>query len=303
MPNLTSDDILADSPIDMFQRSLLLMNINFLMLDRASGCVDLVSSLMFKPYFCRYPVVTVINRFSKKSMKWENEEFFPKQFQNFNGCPVLLHHGLFEEIIMDAVAGTLSSHLLFKSFSSKDYPGGFIDFDLRWGDLNHVVLKNSTNSVVIYSTELVFIIPPGEPYSQFEKMFLMFQDEVWIAIGVTFIITLAIIRVLTFMSIKVQNFVFGKNVRTPTLNFIDIFLNGGQNREPGRNFARFILILFVVWSLVIRTCYQSKFFELLQIDLRKPRFETIDELIENNFTLYYCRGDENGFLSSELINK
>lgn len=28
--------------------------------------------------------------------------------------------------------------------------------------------------------------------------------------------------------------------------------------------------LFVIWSLIIRTCYQSKLFEFLQMDIRKP---------------------------------
>jgi hypothetical protein len=84
-------------------------------------------------------------------------------------------------------------------------------------------------------------------------MFLMFDDWTWICIGVTLSMALLTIQLINFMSVKVQKFIFGRDIRTPTLNLANIFLNGSQNRVPGRNFARFLLILFIIWSLIIRT--------------------------------------------------
>ncbi len=50
--------------------------------------------------------------------------------------------------------------------------------------------------------------------------------------------------------------------------------------------GRFILILVIVWSLIIRTCYQSMLYEFLQTDMRKPAVTTFRDLRERNFTFY-----------------
>lgn len=44
-------------------------------------------------------------------------------------------------------------------------------------------------------------------------------------------------------------------------------------------------MVFVIWSLIIRTCYQSMLFQYLQADLRQSEVKTIDELIEK-LTIY-----------------
>jgi hypothetical protein len=74
------------------------------------------------------------------------------------------------------------------------------------------------------------------------------------------------------MSMQVQKFVFGRDIQTPTLNVASIFLTGAQFKEPGRNFARFLLMMFILWSLIIR-----------------QRITTVDELNQKNFTLLYPR--------------
>jgi hypothetical protein len=87
-------------------------------------------------------------------------------------------------------------------------------------------------------------------------------------------IRLNIFDVVVDMDMKTS--VFGRDIRTPTLNVADIFLNGGQNRVPGRNFARFMLLMFVIWTLIIKTCYQSILYKNLQLDMRRPAIKTFD---------------------------
>lgn len=55
---------------------------------------------------------------------------------------------------------------------------------------------------------------------------------------------------------------------------------GGQFKVPGRNDARLLLLLFVWWSLIIRTCHQSMLYSYLQSDFRKPQVITLDEMVE-----------------------
>lgn len=56
---------------------------------------------------------------------------------------------------------------------------------------------------------------------------------------------------------------------------------------PGRNFARYLLTIFILSCLVVRTAYQGKQFEFLQKDMRPADVETIEEMIERNFTFHF----------------
>ena len=145
--------------------------------------------------------------------------------------------------------------------------------------------QGSLQGIFVNKVRFVFFIPPGELYTPLEKLFLPFDFEVWIAILVTFLIALGTIQIINRASETVRNFVYGRNINTPTLNVAEIFLCGGQVKVPGRNFARFILMLFIIWSLIIRTCYQSMLFEFLQSDARKPGVKTMKEIYESNLTL------------------
>jgi hypothetical protein len=55
---------------------------------------------------------------------------------------------------------------------------------------------------------------------------------------------------------------------------------------PARNFARFNLILYILFCLIIRTAYQGVQFELMLKEVRPRDVQSIDELIEKNFTIY-----------------
>ena len=130
------------------------------------------------------------------------------------------------------------------------------------------------------------LIAPGEPYTDLERMFMMFDFETWVAIALTLTAAILATLGLNFVSEKFCIFIAGQESQSPTMNLASIFLTGGQARAPRKSFARFIFILFVFWSLIIRTCYQSLFFELLQADLRKSTIKTLDDLFESNITLY-----------------
>jgi hypothetical protein len=79
---------------------------------------------------------------------------------------------------------------------------------------------------------------------------------------------------------------------------------GGLNRLPGRNFARFNLMIYILFCLVVRTGYQGKQFEfmlkvefdsclfiltlstLTHQEIRPKNVKTIAEMMEKNFELY-----------------
>lgn len=270
-----SSDIIRCSPT----QPSWLVNINFLIM--TSKSIDLVTTFMNTPLECWKLQPTTINRFSKNKQQWNNSVFYPNHFQSFHGCSIVMKQSSMSDQLTSFFLKDMGGILNFKI--TQHHAKYEIDAVVVY--LDHGANSGYSTSAVIFSDTTVLWIPAGEPYTKIVKSFMMFEDEVWIAIALTFVIILTAILIINRMPRKVQNFAYGLNIRTPTLNIFQIFFNGGQNRVPGRNFARFILMLFVVWSLVIRTCYQSKLYEILQLDLRKPRFETIDQLIENNFTL------------------
>lgn len=67
---------------------------------------------------------------------------------------------------------------------------------------------------------------------------------------------------------------------------------------PGRNFARYLLTLFILFCLVIRTAYQGKQFEFLQKEMRPADVATIEEMIERNFTFHFL--EDYKFLYDEM---
>lgn len=44
-------------------------------------------------------------------------------------------------------------------------------------------------------------------------------------------------------------------------------------------------MLFIMFSLIIRTAWQGKMFEFMQKNMTKPQIQSIDELAEKNFTI------------------
>lgn len=287
VPNITAREI-EDVPEESFYDS-----VSFLVNETEKSIV-LATPYMFTQRMCRSNQLVTINRFNS-SMRWENTTFYPEKYRNFHGCrlKVLTNlrfkgrfgvKGLKREIVLviiDEFARTSNFTIQYVQFVSKQN-------ELFGNDLTAMSMEITGEQLVghpFMSHTVVFFIPPGEPYTDLEKMFLPFQYEFWVAIAIALAIGFAVIQVINFTSTKVQNFVFGTGNRTPSMNLVSIFLTGSQCNMPGRNFARFLLMLFVFWSLVVRTCNQSELFKYLQADLRKPIIETIDQMFEKNLTL------------------
>lgn len=264
-------------------------NVHFLVRSTENS-IDLLSAFMFSPEACRQNQFVVINQFETKSTRWRNSNFRPLKYKNFHNCSLIVSIAPSYKPVETRIIKTMAR---LSNFRIEPRQTGFkyqftncSDCDLIEASSNYNGDRGFVTSSIHTIDKIVFVTPPGDLYMPLEKMFFMFQDDVWIAITATLLITLATIQCINFCGTKCRDFVYGRNIDTPTLNLISIFLNGGQNKVPRRNFARFMLMLFVIWSLVIRTCYQSELFKYLQADIRHPAPATIDDLIKMNFTYY-----------------
>lgn len=141
-----------------------------------------------------------------------------------------------------------------------------------------------TNTFV--DLDVYFVTTPAEAYSSYEKLFLPFDLQTWICLVATFSIAFISIFIINFCSKFTQNLVYGHDIHDPFWNVIRIFFGISQTRLPKKSFARFILAVFILFSLIFRTCYQNKLFEFTTSEPRQKPPKTIEDLIDRSYIVY-----------------
>jgi len=310
-PNLNADELRAEVKVQEEGR-FIGRNHKFLV-NGADKFIDLMSIAHFTTdrSKCRKPQLVKTNRFMINESRWLSTEFQTEPTRNSHGCEMIIginhnppynnyiehDNGSFEARgfyieILKATASVFNFSLYFNADGAKHKENKKYQYD-EVDEHFFDEFDQQQSTQYLFYCKSIFLIPLGELYSDAAKLFMPLELEVWIAVIVTISIALLVIQIINRMSQQVQNFVFGRNVTTPTLNVMIAFVGGGQMILPRRNFARFLLILFIIFSLIIRTCHQSKLFTYLQGDFIKHEIQSIDELIERNYTIYAVSGLEN----------
>lgn len=88
----------------------------------------------------------------------------------------------------------------------------------------------------------------------------------------------------------------------PAHNAVGIFFGIGQTKLPEEYFSRFLLLLFIWFCLMFRTCYQSKNFEFITSDMRKPMPETFEDLAYWNYTIFAAKRFNEGLRRFEFAD-
>ena len=280
-------------------------HVNFLM-NEDKESIELVAGFMFTEHACRELQLKSINRFDRKTSKWENSTFYPEKYRNFHGCELKISTAQMDNFRNSKITDEIFKGMLKAKLDELRHRTAFDDCDecdlTREGDVMEKAYNDEDYIIAnphIFET-FTFALPPGEAYTDIQRMFMMFSFELWMWIVSTLLISFMTTFSLRFVSQTARNFIVGRYVQNPTMNMVSIFLNGGQVQMPGRNFARFPVTLFIIWSLIIRTCHQSMLFELMQADLRREPIKTLDELFESDFTLHDAvDGKETSYVSNE----
>ncbi|KAG5671334.1 hypothetical protein PVAND_001537 [Polypedilum vanderplanki] len=149
--------------------------------------------------------------------------------------------------------------------------------------------------------EYYYLISYNDFYNNYEKLLFPFDATTWLLLLFTFGLTFITILVLRFTSQYVRTIIYGKDVKTPGFNALSIFFGISQIKLPTELFCRIILILFIWFCLIFRTCWQSKMFEFMTTDMRKPLPASIDDLKEMNYTIVLPQFQDIYRLHDELI--
>lgn len=162
-------------------------------------------------------------------------------------------------------------------------------------------LKFFEASVSYISDQIFFVVPPGRNLTTFEKLILPFTFHLWLLILGCFLFGFLVIFIIQRRSKATRNFVFGTGVTNPYFNMFIGFIGGSQSALPKRNFARFLLAVFLMYSLIIRTIYQGSFYKTMRSHKRIKEVQSIDEMIEKDFRFYTYKGDATAFQGTEAI--
>jgi hypothetical protein len=292
----------------------------------------------FKPFNdqnCNDTTPITINKFKDGKFINSIEDFFPNKMNNLHNCPVQV--AISEEskpliVIKTLENGTklftgrdiqllnsLSKSLSFRINYTFIGEEGFLlengsavgalkalldgkaglSVSDWWLKPNRLMFFDATSSYI--SDHLIFVVPPGREFTALEKLIYPLKLMSWTLVGGCFLAGILLIFLIKHKSKKLQDFVFGTGVRTPYLNLFIAYIGGMQNKLPGRNFARFLLMMTLISSLIIRTLYLASFYELLKSNRNHKELQTIKEMVEKDYKLYVREGNFELFQGTESL--
>lgn len=144
-----------------------------------------------------------------------------------------------------------------------------------------------SSSLSYLTSHLLFVVPPGKEYTPIEKLLLPFKPYIWISL--TFIFSFSIIVILFLRccaSLQQRNFIIGRNMQEPVLNFINIVFGNSLHVLPYRNFARTLIIIWILACLVFRTIYQGSLFYFMQDNTNKTSVLYLEEMVNRDYILH-----------------
>lgn len=235
---------------------------------------------------CNTSQMIEVNRFNKSSSRWMTKAFFPNMFDNFYGCNLVIGVpsqspalGIdfhpdgsianiwgYNALIIQNIAEHLNFTIVYNPYdwAARSYHNKALAVDYRMlsEPIQYIAYGDIFISETYFFQTSTFMVPPGRLYTSFEKLFLPFDIEVWIAISILFFVAFTTIAILRFSRRSWRIFVYGENNGNAVMNLLIHFFGGAQKKLPHFNFARYILMIYILFSLVMRWGNRNIFLHL-----------------------------------------
>ncbi|KAG5672224.1 hypothetical protein PVAND_002366 [Polypedilum vanderplanki] len=284
--NLNSSNVLYDKNVTKEAFSMY----SYFICQQNDETVDLLTHSWFEYNSCNKRKVITINRFDLKTKKWEKPLKNHQKFKNLNGCEIRIEEKSKYCNRYDSSGKLIAAYEPFWRMLAK-----YANFTLKMLNKNetdpHLIVYLKRNerlrpvTSVFTSLSLSLITTRSESYSDYEKLLLPFDLITWMLLLCTFGIAFFIIFIINQMNQNIREFVYGKGIKTPSLNVISTFFGYSQTKLPKTNFARFILINFVLFCFMVRTLYQGVIFDYMNSDMQKMQPQTIDEVFQRGYKI------------------
>lgn len=327
--------LIAEEKIDQIQEifdTLWKKNIyNIYVIYTIGDAIEVATFMPFGVSSCHNTAPRVVVRYQNGSIFKSSDSNSADKFKNLFNCPIIIStfddhfsvirtkakNGTYELSGFDLdLVNELSKALNFKAdirFYDGPEPWGYILANgTSTGSLGEIInnraqiavgryylmeerRKVADSSISYFSFPAVLVISPGRPLTDFEKLLRPFSGLVWISLMFTLLLAVLVIINIRSKFTQIRLLIIGRNVQNPSMNLINAVLGGTQKTLPNRNFARFILMLFIIFCLVMRSAYVGSLYKFLQSEDRKEPAATIQELIDQNYELHMYRNQLTDF--------
>ncbi|XP_065368916.1 uncharacterized protein LOC135961347 [Calliphora vicina] len=173
--------------------------------------------------------------------------------------------------------------------------GSFHDLEFRHAQIAIGGLSSTmkydylfSRSFAYHTTPYKFVVRGNIFFGPIKQLINPLDKPTWIILLIFFAVSILLIQVINRLKItQIRDFIFGVNNQSPTFYLIITFLGYSMPTQilPKRNFARFLLMSWMILALELRSGYLGKMFDSLRLAKRVPVPKTIAELIALDYTL------------------
>ncbi|KAH8396482.1 hypothetical protein KR222_011298 [Zaprionus bogoriensis] len=145
-------------------------------------------------------------------------------------------------------------------------------------------------SMVYTSFPVMVCIPGGHQLTPLQRLTRPLGDYTWLCLLLSLLLAGLLIAALR-MSVSVaplRRFLLGADARnrSPCLAMWSILLGGQQQRAPRRTFARYLLALWLLQTLVLRAAYTGELYIILQDGRVRTPLRSLAEVLDQNYVFH-----------------
>ncbi|CAG9810556.1 unnamed protein product [Chironomus riparius] len=297
--------------------------VNFYYLVNMKIQLNFMAPIAFSSIRCNQIRIKTLNIFSKNETKWLTELKYPK-FSNLFGCPLTFMNSYGKFLYLkshDKLSinyGAFATEDKFKMINKLSLTGNYqgfmvdmaeilskiIDFKPQYRFLEAFDFKTNKDPVekisegfmasyaifhdTNYLTDNFVVFATNIISSNVDAYFLdPFNFHTWIAVLTSLFVAFVVIFYIN-LRLGIVRIRPRKELTRSALNVLEIVFGCPQNKLPRANFGRFLIILFIGLCLVLRICYWSQLVKLKATGVDKIGPETVEDLVEGNYTIYSC---------------
>ncbi|XP_058978072.1 uncharacterized protein LOC101891692 [Musca domestica] len=279
---------------------------------------------------CKFVHVQHINSFLGVWVKPLHENIFPEKIANLHQCPLTVavwetppylsyrpeDNGFYEIDYFEAdlllvLEEKMNFTLDLKEPPNNEQRGKVLEngtstgalrmlqertADFSLGSFRYTLERSQlmTAALPYYQTWQIYgFMRTAQPYTSLEILVFAFDDKTWLCLILSIQIVMAIGYLLQFQYRKctlVRIILGHPRPTTPVTNIVKLFFGQGLEILPRSNFTRFVLVLWDVYGLLMRTAYQSMLFQLLKGNLYHDPPQSLSDLIDKGCKLVTTEG-------------
>lgn len=156
-------------------------------------------------------------------------------------------------------------------------------------------------SMTYTSFPVVLCIPSGHQLTALQRLTKPLGYITWICIWISVLVGCLIIGFLRAgrqvgIPMRLSRFLLGgEQNRWPCLALWSILIGGQQQQLPRRNFARYLLALWLLETLVLRAAYTGELYIILQDARVRTPLRTLAEVMAQNYVFHMLPSMQNIF--------